>query len=275
MLNQKNQAFILGAPKCATTSMSHWLNQHPQIFLAKGKETNFFHTDNYQHGMSWYEYKYFKEMKFERIALEATPNNFHISYTIPRIKESVNDPRFIIMIREPMTRAYSNYNMIANWRPGRSMETFEEEMNLNLKFFSLDRFKYERDYILFTESRGAIYYPDIIEQGLYYTNLMRWIGNFGIANFIVLEFESLLNNRQKRYDLITDFLCIEKFQPIFTPKKIGKINKKLNIKSNLIELCKDSEILNNIAKKIFKPEVEGISKLLGVDFIKQWEYDKL
>jgi hypothetical protein len=38
--------FILGAPKCGTTSMSAWLEQPPAIFIAAMKEPNYFNTND-------------------------------------------------------------------------------------------------------------------------------------------------------------------------------------------------------------------------------------
>ncbi len=37
--------FIIGSPKCGTTSLANWLNDHPQIFMSKRKEPEFFCDD--------------------------------------------------------------------------------------------------------------------------------------------------------------------------------------------------------------------------------------
>jgi hypothetical protein len=37
--------FIVGAPKCGTTSLHYWLSQHPEIFMSEPKEPKFFCTD--------------------------------------------------------------------------------------------------------------------------------------------------------------------------------------------------------------------------------------
>ena len=37
--------FIVGAPKCATSSLSNWLQRHPQVFMSEWKEPRFFDTD--------------------------------------------------------------------------------------------------------------------------------------------------------------------------------------------------------------------------------------
>lgn len=37
--------FIIGAPKCGTTSLAHWLAQHPEVFMSPVKEPHYFSTD--------------------------------------------------------------------------------------------------------------------------------------------------------------------------------------------------------------------------------------
>ena len=37
--------FIIGSPKCGTTSLANWLNNHPQIFMSKRKEPEYFCDD--------------------------------------------------------------------------------------------------------------------------------------------------------------------------------------------------------------------------------------
>ena len=39
--------FIVGAPKCATTSMDYYLGQHPEIFMCPSKEPHYFAEDLY------------------------------------------------------------------------------------------------------------------------------------------------------------------------------------------------------------------------------------
>lgn len=41
----KPNFFIVGAPKCGTTSLAHWLAGHPQVFMSPVKEPHFFNTD--------------------------------------------------------------------------------------------------------------------------------------------------------------------------------------------------------------------------------------
>ena len=38
--------FILGAPKCGTTSVAAWLSEHQEVYMSPTKEPHFFNTDH-------------------------------------------------------------------------------------------------------------------------------------------------------------------------------------------------------------------------------------
>ena len=47
---------VIGAMKAGTTSLYHYLRDHPQVFMPDTKEVNFFNPlRNWRHGVSWYE----------------------------------------------------------------------------------------------------------------------------------------------------------------------------------------------------------------------------
>ncbi|MCH9035408.1 MAG: sulfotransferase [Planctomycetes bacterium] len=41
----KPDFFIVGAPKCGTTSLYEYLRQHPEVFMSRIKEPHFFGRD--------------------------------------------------------------------------------------------------------------------------------------------------------------------------------------------------------------------------------------
>jgi hypothetical protein len=43
--------FILGAPKCGTTSLARWVGEHPSVFICPEKEPHFFNTDDRHRGV--------------------------------------------------------------------------------------------------------------------------------------------------------------------------------------------------------------------------------
>ena len=50
--------FIVGAPKCGTTALSHYLRQHPRIFFSLPKEPHYFATDLPRYRMVTHEPAY-------------------------------------------------------------------------------------------------------------------------------------------------------------------------------------------------------------------------
>ena len=45
MLEIRPNFFIVGAPKCGTTSLDEYLRQHPNVFISRPKEPHYFSTD--------------------------------------------------------------------------------------------------------------------------------------------------------------------------------------------------------------------------------------
>src|SRR5262245_35065298 len=54
---KKPTFFIIGAPKCGTTSLAAWLADHPDIFMSPTKEPHYFNTDHkrYLNSLAGYE----------------------------------------------------------------------------------------------------------------------------------------------------------------------------------------------------------------------------
>lgn len=105
----KPDFMFIGASKCATTSISMLLSQHPDIFMVS-KETNFFSKDKvYAKGLAWYESFYNhsddKQVRGERnnryTMKEVFPN------TISRIIDYAPDLKLIYCVRNPIHRIES------------------------------------------------------------------------------------------------------------------------------------------------------------------------
>ena len=55
---RKPNLFLIGAPKCGTTSLASYLSDHPQIFVSDPKEPHFFNTDSENRKTwNWEEYE--------------------------------------------------------------------------------------------------------------------------------------------------------------------------------------------------------------------------
>lgn len=113
-LQKKPDFFIVGAPKCGTTALDHYLGQHPDIFTAK-KEIHFFGSD-LRFGPQIYRrdnQAYLAEFdgwKGQRRAGEASVWYLFSEKAAAEIKAFNPDARIIIMLRDPVVMLYSLYN---------------------------------------------------------------------------------------------------------------------------------------------------------------------
>src|SRR5688572_22417540 len=122
--------FLIGAMKSATTSLHNTLKQHPQIYCSPVKETRFFsNNENYARGLEWYLNTYFRNSDSFPVRGESDPHYLYWGETVaPRMRDSFpeNAPRFIAILREPVSRAYSHY-----WhqvRKGEESISFEQAL---------------------------------------------------------------------------------------------------------------------------------------------------
>ena len=117
--------FIVGAPKSGTTSLYHYLIQHPDVFIPSSKEPRFFINDHILNTndidpikeyllrtsiLEECEYlNLYKDRKEKVLADASTQYLHHYKEVIPKIKAMVKNPKILILLRNPTDRAYSNY----------------------------------------------------------------------------------------------------------------------------------------------------------------------
>lgn len=103
---------IIGAQKCATTSLFRYLAEHPLIYMPAQKETEFFYREaEYQKGFDWYQSHYFSDAPKETVLGEASPQ-YMCSPDVPhRIASVLPDVRLVAILRNPIDRAYSHHRM--------------------------------------------------------------------------------------------------------------------------------------------------------------------
>lgn len=105
----KPNFFILGAPKCGTTSLAAWLAEHPEIFLSPVKEPHFFNSDHRRLTTSLrnYEALFAKSDERHRAVGEASVWYLASSAAVTNILEYNPQAKFIVMLRNPVDMAPS------------------------------------------------------------------------------------------------------------------------------------------------------------------------
>jgi hypothetical protein len=100
--------FIIGAPKCGTTSLWAWLAGHPNIFMAPEKEPHFFNTDDLRRGVTSLEQyeALFRHAREEHKAIgEASVWYLSSAVAVRNILQYQPTSRFIVMVRNPIEMA--------------------------------------------------------------------------------------------------------------------------------------------------------------------------
>ncbi|MBW4473701.1 MAG: sulfotransferase domain-containing protein [Stenomitos rutilans HA7619-LM2] len=202
---------IIGVGKAGTTSLFHYLSQHPQIINPHEKEIQFF-NERYEYGLDWYLAQFpprsFKKERF--LTGEATPWYLGTIGAAERVFNAFPLIKLIILLRNPVSRTISHFYMSAKaGLENRSLgEAIADEMAIlgnaeNLAQVSETYWKTEHGYLWFS---------------LYLPFLERWMSRFPKEQFLVLNSEDLYGSPSNTLKGVFKFLNIPDCDLISYPK---------------------------------------------------------
>jgi sulfotransferase family protein len=105
-IDRKPTFLIVGAMRSGTTTLARSLGSHPEVYMASEKEVHFFDL-HHRSGMEWYATR-FAGASGERQIGEAT-TYMHDEQPRRRMAAALPDARLIVVLRDPVSRAYSHY----------------------------------------------------------------------------------------------------------------------------------------------------------------------
>lgn len=105
----KPNFFIVGAPKCGTTSLFFWLNQHPQVFMPERKEVHYFNVDGMTRVSNLRDYEaLFEPAGEEHQAVgEGSTHYLYSSCAIKNVLDYNPQAKLIVCLRNPVQMAPS------------------------------------------------------------------------------------------------------------------------------------------------------------------------
>ncbi|MDA0713836.1 MAG: sulfotransferase [Bacteroidetes bacterium] len=126
--------FILGGPKCGTTSIYSYLKRHKDIYLSYPKEPNFFNSDfSESYRLFRDEESYLDEcfigVKDEVVIGEASVWYLYSDVAIEHILSFNPDAKFLVSLRNPIDMAYSLHSQMLYGR-NEEEEDFQAAWNL-------------------------------------------------------------------------------------------------------------------------------------------------
>ncbi|XP_070783051.1 heparan sulfate glucosamine 3-O-sulfotransferase 3A1-like [Enoplosus armatus] len=181
------QALIIGVKKGGTRALLEFLRVHPDI-RAVGAEPHFFDR-NYENGLEWYRELMPKTLEGQ-ITMEKTPSYFVTREAPARISAMSRDTKLIVVVRDPVTRAISDYTQTLSKKP--DIPSFE---SLTFK---------NRTTGLIDTSWSAI------QIGIYAKHLDNWLQYFPMDQILFVSGERLISDPAGELGRVQDFLGLKR-----------------------------------------------------------------
>ena len=196
----KPNFFIIGAPKCGTTSLAYWLGEHKNIYMSPVKEPHYFDTDNKRRIETRKEYEaLFKNVKKYHSAIgEASVYYLFSKEAVPNILRYNPNAKFIVMLRNPVDMAYSLHDHYVCL--GReNVSDFIEAWKLND-----DRRKGRNIPVLAWDPKRMVY-GDVCRLGMQVDRLLKYVDRERVL-FVFME--DIKKNTQQVYRQVLTFLGV-------------------------------------------------------------------
>lgn len=162
---------ILGAMKAGTTSLFHYLAQHPEISPCKEKEPSFF-VHHYSKGLEYYLKLWPAEDIETKVLLEASVN-YTKCFSFPQASENLLDftqkydvsMKYIYVMRNPIDRLVSQYTYsFARWTSDSLQQRIEHGHIIDVSRYAhqLDQYysRFDPDHFLLLDFDDLIRKPD-------------------------------------------------------------------------------------------------------------------
>ncbi|KAK7939141.1 hypothetical protein WMY93_002467 [Mugilogobius chulae] len=181
------QAIIIGVKKGGTRALLEFLRLHPDV-RAVGAEPHFFDR-NYDKGLEWYRDLMPKSLE-GHLTMEKTPS-YYVTKDIPsRIYNMSKDTKLIVVVRDPVTRAISDYTQTRSKKP--DIPSFESLTFKNISSGQIDT------------SWSAV------QIGMYAKHLERWLKYFPMEQLLFVSGERLISDPAGEMVRVQDFLRLKR-----------------------------------------------------------------
>ncbi|KAM7371857.1 hypothetical protein PAMP_009066 [Pampus punctatissimus] len=255
------QAIIIGVKKGGTRALLEALRVHPDV-RAVGNEPHFFDR-NYEKGLDWYRDLMPSTLEGQ-ITMEKTPSYFVTNHAPKRIHSMARDIKLIIVVRNPVTRAISDYTQTLSKKP--EIPTFEVLAFKN------------RTLGLIDASWSAL------RIGIYALHLESWMQYFPLSQMHFVSGEKLIVDPAGEMAKVQDFLglkrivtdkhfyfnktkgfpCLKKPEDSSTPRCLGKSKGRTHPKI-------DPDVIRRL-HKFYKPFNMMFYQMTGQNF--EWELEE-
>ena len=248
---------IIGAAKAGTTSLYDLLTRHPHVECAALKELNYF-DDDFEKGIEWYR-SHFPSPRWKdgrrSITGEASPRYLFHPSVPERMAKVVPQARLIVLLRNPVDRAYSHYQHRV--RTARENLRFEEVVEAEKKWLlGKEEGAAEREEARASVARTRVE-SNYLRRGIYVDQLLRWSEFYSKEQMLVLKSEDFFDRTLDTMKLVLDFLDLPDWEPGALEKTLADRNE-----GHYKEM---DPVTRQRLEEFFEPHNQRLYEYLGVD----------
>ncbi len=212
---------IIGTQRGGTTSLYNYLIARPGVGPAMVKELHFF-DKKFNKGLLWYRahfpssiqknyYQFTHKQAF--VTGEASAYYLFHPHAPKRVAKVLPHVKLIVMLRNPVDRAYSQYNFEVDL--GRETLPFEDALDREEERISKEREKMLKDegYVSFDYSRYSY-----LARGIYVDQLQTWMKLFPKEQFLMLKSEDFYTDPVEALEHTSKFLNLPELE-LYEKKK--------------------------------------------------------
>lgn len=203
----KPNLLIIGAQKCGTSSFHEHLCAELPARSSIIKEVHYFDYHFGKRSMGWYR-AHFPRPKGggpAQIVFESTPNYLSDKRVPARIEKTLGSPRFIVLLRDPVERAYSHYRMRV--RNGLENRSFTRAIEDQISNYHAMGFSPENLVDGYWEPVWRDF--DYVGKSLYERQIRHWLKTFDAEKFLFIESESLFERPGATMKTVAEFLGMD------------------------------------------------------------------
>lgn len=277
--------FIVGAPKCGTTSLAAYLDGHPRVFMSSPKEPNFFCEDlpDTRAVTSLDDYlELFPTEDPPPVVGEASTWYLYSNVALRKIRRFNPDARVCAMVRNPVELAYSLHSQLV-FNQIETEEDFEEAWRLQSERRERSFLQYEEVasigtqveelFEVFPEDQSEVVLLDDFAEATR-TVYRRVLDHAGVAPDDRESFPVLNRNKESRSSWLSRFIretpppvvrAVRLVKELLSVEKLGILKKLRSANTRERERPPLRQGFRKELVEVFRPEIRKLEDLLDRD----------
>lgn len=244
----KVDIFLMGVSKAASTWIYRCLKEHPKVFVSASDSLRFFDLE-YHSGIEAYE-RHFAGAEPGQVVVDVSPTYFRSPVAAARIATHYPDARFVLSLRNPVDRAFSQY-----WhekKQGRMQYGFDDCIG---------------HFMLF---------PWIVEHGFYATHLETLLRYFPRDRVTVVFYDELTGSPRTFLDKVLVGMGLPThFEPTVLNAKINVAGAQITSSMKAVKGLRSHPLLQPLRRYLKRfVRNRSISRAMGEVMSSKGEYEQ-